>query len=215
MGLGNRNAAPLVQPPPAATVDPAFSGAVDQANKIASDYAANIPTFAAQTMGIVGNQARQALGSALAQNTQSANSRGFLYSGLKQGADQASQGDYAGNLATARTSVNQNLQNNSNDLNQQAVNIGSQVANAQQNYTAEAQKTQQDVVNMELQQQQAAANNYAQAGSGLGSAIGTGVGLLAGGTKGASTAPVNTSVNSYVAPASNGTPTSNYGGFLA
>jgi hypothetical protein len=190
--------------PATPTVDPGFAAAVDKANTIATDYQANIPVYAEQNMGIVGNQARQSLAQALSANTANANSRGFLYSGLKQGADVASQGQYADNLANAQTQINSTLQNNANDLKNNAISIGQKAADAQQNYTGAAQQTALDVTNTELGQEQQNAQNYAQAGSALGSAVGGAAGLLSGNKNnsngtGTTDGGINTSVNANVA----------------
>lgn len=76
----------------------------------ALDYRNKLPGMKEQAYAGVQDQARRGLSEQLAGVKQGANSRGLLYSGLKQGADQAAVGNTASALATARGDINDSFE---------------------------------------------------------------------------------------------------------
>lgn len=117
--------------PQVPALDPATQQLADQQSKTAADFQAN----AGDVMQQQGNMAQQASNSDLAQKNKqtvnSANSRGLLYSGMKQGQLAQNQGASAANLASNQANINNNVNSQAQGFNQTALNSQMGVQNLQ------------------------------------------------------------------------------------
>lgn len=104
---------------------PGQSGALtttrgDQLKK-AQQFREGIPVLANERMGVEAQGARRELAGNLAGIKQSANSRGLLYSGLREGAEADTRGGYAAALAQRRSQLNQEMDDQATDMEQTAL----------------------------------------------------------------------------------------------
>lgn len=198
VGQGNDTPAPVAPPTP--QVDPRIKQTQDNLTKIANDYRTSIPTLQQKQGSILENQSRSSLASAIADNRSNFNDRGFLYSGMKQGADVASAQNEASNLAGEKQDLNTQLLGNANDLDQSAINSGLQIAGVQSNISGAAQGLSDDTLSLALKNMQAKSNSYSDIGSGLGSAIGSLVGSATGKSPATKISPTSPQTNSGFLP---------------
>lgn len=90
----------------------------------ASDFRKNLPSLAERQYGMAREQGLRGLADQIQGVRSGANRRGLLYSGLRQGAEGAARAGAAGELAQARAGINQNLENQAQQFEQQAVGAG-------------------------------------------------------------------------------------------
>lgn len=90
----------------------------------AGDFRKNLPSLAERQFGLAREQGLRGLADQIQGVRAGANRRGLLYSGLRQGAEGAARAGAAGELAQARAGINQNLENQAQQFEQQAVGAG-------------------------------------------------------------------------------------------
>lgn len=78
-----------------------------QLNKQAKDYRSKVPQIQEQTFNPVADESRRALAGQISGIRTSANSRGLLYSGLRQGSESQARGDMSAGLAAKRAQINE------------------------------------------------------------------------------------------------------------
>lgn len=141
--------------------------AVDKAN---ADHTAGVQNQKSQLINQYGDNARMQLAQGLAGVRTGANSRGLLYSGLRQGAEENLRDRTAGQMAQYRTNVNQAADDKVNDYAGQQANLGLQ----QQNSENQARLNDYQMALKDRGQRQAT-------GAAIGSAVGAIGGAAAGG----------------------------------
>lgn len=117
---------------PQATVDPNFQGLVDQQTSNANAFAANAPNLAQQQGVQAAEDTRQGLANKMANIKSNSNKRGLLYSGLKQSQEAGSQQQAGSQLAGQQANINNAVENQKQALQEQAVNSGFALQQAQQ-----------------------------------------------------------------------------------
>lgn len=151
------------------SVDPNLAASRDQLNQQAQSFQSNLPGYQAQLYTQQENNARNQMAQKLNDVKTSANQRGLLYSGLKQGQEAQVGGQTATGLANTRANINTGTQNMSNQMNQNATQFGLGVQQQQQqmnDYNYQQQLGQQ-------QQKQAAAQGFL---GGVGKMVGAAAG---------------------------------------
>lgn len=117
---------------PTQNVDPALKAARDRQITQASNYRTNMANMK-EEQGVQSQEsARQGLSQKLANIRSGANSRGLLYSGLRQGAEAGAGSDAAGQVAQERAQINTAVEDQANSLDSQALNSAFSVQKAQQ-----------------------------------------------------------------------------------
>lgn len=137
--------------------------------KQAVDYRNQLPGMKETAFSGVAGDARRGLSQQLAGVTQGAQSRGLLYSGLKQGAQQQAIGQTAGALAGARGQINQQYEDQARSRETAA-----RTGNIQDMGTAV--KNDADIYGQAMEN--------VKARQGVGAAVGSAVGTVAGGLLG-------------------------------
>jgi len=125
LGFGTYNA-------PQATVDPNFQGLVDQQNANSAAFTANAPNLQQQQGVQASEDTRQGLANRMANIKSSSSKRGLLYSGLKQSQEAGSQQQAGSQLAGQQANINNAVQNQQQGLQQQAIQSGMAMQQAQQ-----------------------------------------------------------------------------------
>lgn len=125
--------APQVQaakPPP--EVDPRLRSMRDKQFQLAQEYREKAPGLAEQRYALAGDQARRGLQGDIKQIGTSANSRGLLYSGLRQGAEAQAGQQAASGLAQRRASIIGDVEGQQNQMDRSAIQSGLNVQNIEQ-----------------------------------------------------------------------------------
>lgn len=135
----------------------------------AQAFRTSLPARSQEYGSMLGDQQRMSLARQMQGNAAAAQSRGLLYSGLKQAADQASAGQYASALSRGQSQFNEAAQKQAGEMEEQAIQSGLQL-NQMENQAA-----QERYKNALLKRQA----NQGAAG-GLGGAIGSITGGILG-----------------------------------
>src|SRR5271165_4240856 len=112
---------PSAPPPQVPQLDPNIQTLSDQQLKTAQQYQTNAAGLMQEQGNMAQDQNAQALSGQTKNITNNANSRGLLYSGIKQGAVASAQGNSAANTSAQQAGINQNVTNQANTLNAQAL----------------------------------------------------------------------------------------------
>lgn len=104
---------------------PVSNAALDNQVKAQSDQAKKLRETADSRANaqydVLADQARRGVGQGIKDVRSQASSRGLLYSGLRQGAEQGVRAQGASDLANARTAVNRQVEDETYDAEQQAL----------------------------------------------------------------------------------------------
>lgn len=146
----------------------ANSGRIAQEQQ-AKDFEAAAPGLKENAFQGVAGQERRRLAGEMSGIRSGANSRGLLFSGMRQGQEAGAQGTSEVNLAGARQGINNTVNDQIQKYKEAPINTGLHQADVQNNISNQA-------MSMAISNMQA--NNSAM--SGLGSAIGQGVGTYLG-----------------------------------
>lgn len=117
-------------PPP---VDPRLAQMRDQQLQQAKSFRTELPTYKDSQFNAAADASRRALAGEVAGVRRSANSRGLLYSGLRQGAEAAASGNAAAALAKRRVAINQESNDRADALDNQALQSGLAIQGLEQN----------------------------------------------------------------------------------
>ena len=90
----------------------------------AQDFRANLPNYEQDQQNTATDSAKAKLANTMSGIDSSANSRGLLYSGLKQGAEANAAGGYASDLAATKANINQNAESAAEGMENAAVGQG-------------------------------------------------------------------------------------------
>lgn len=159
-------------------VDPRLTQLGDQETALATSFTNSIPQTAATFADTIAQTNKSNLAASIENNNASYNSRGLLYSGGLQGANENAQEQESATQAQDVATENQNLQTTSNELTAAAEGTQAQIATAKQNIASGQNNQNAALLNTALQNQ--ATNNATIGGAakGLGAAAGYGAGLL-------------------------------------
>lgn len=135
----------------------------------AARFRSSIPTLNQQAGTIQGEEGRQGLARKLTDIKRSASSRGLLYSGIKQGADQEVASSTASDLANKSYSTNKSLENQAQKMENSAIESGMKGLEAKQQA---AQQSYQMALQRRQAQQQGQAGLLGGVGSLAGAALG-------------------------------------------
>jgi hypothetical protein len=139
------------QTPVANTIDPNLVAMQKSQAKSANDYSANMGNLRADQGNAAEDSSRNKLAKSLAQTNASSNSRGLLYGGYNQGQRANTIAGNQSELNATKANINTDTQNNLNTLQNQAIQSGLGLQNAQNqlnqnnfNYQMNRQKQQQE-----------------------------------------------------------------------
>ncbi len=135
------------------SLDPRLKDLQAQTVAQAESFQNNLPGYQQNLYNQAENSGRLGLAQKMAGIKASANSRGLLYSGLKQGQEATAGGENAANLARQRAGINEQSQAISNRMNQSAIQSGLEMQGAQQQMADQNYQTQ---LGQAQQKQQAA-----------------------------------------------------------
>lgn len=156
-------------PTPTQSVDPALKQLRDKQAKQAQDYRENMSNMK-EEQGVQSQEnARQTLANRLANIRAGSNSRGLLYSGLRQGAESQAGTDTAGQVAQERAQINNSVEDQANQLDSTALNSAFQTQGLQQQLNDSAY---QDA----LQRRKQGISLLGTVGGALGGMVGAGAG---------------------------------------
>lgn len=130
------------------SLDPRIKDLQAQQVQQAQDFQNNLPGYQNELYNQADNSARNSMAQKLADVKSASNSRGLLYSGLKQGQESAVGGQTAADLSNQRAKINEQTQGISNQMNQNAIGSGLAMQRAQQqmadqNYQMASQQAKQ------------------------------------------------------------------------
>lgn len=159
-------------------VDPQLTQLGDQETALATSFTNSIPQTAATFADTIAQTNKSNLAASIENNNASYNSRGLLYSGGLQGANENAQEQESATQAQDVATENQNLQTTSNELNAAAEGTQAQIATAKQNIASGQNNQNAALLNTALQNQATTNATIGGAAKGLGAAAGYGAGLL-------------------------------------
>lgn len=117
---------------PQSTVDPNFANMVSQQQAQANAFAANAPNLQQQQGVQASEDSRRGLASKMSNIKSQSNKRGLLYSGLKQAQESGAQQQAGSQLAAQQANINNKVQDQSEALQNQAIQSGFALQEAQQ-----------------------------------------------------------------------------------
>jgi hypothetical protein len=109
-------------------IDPEVKALRDKQVERAKSFRSGMEGMRQEQQQQAEEQSRRGLAKDIAGNTQNYNARGLLFSGLKQGGEIDAQTESAASLAKAKTDINQNLENQAQALDADALGAASNVA---------------------------------------------------------------------------------------
>lgn len=118
-----------LMPPP---IDPRLGALRDQQLNQAKDFRAGLPQYQENQFNAAADASRRQLAGDISGVRKSANQRGMLYSGLRQGAEAAAGGNAAAALAKRRVAINQESGERADALDNQALQSGMAVQQLEQ-----------------------------------------------------------------------------------
>lgn len=121
-------------------VDPRLKEISQRQLKTAQDYRTNSENLKGQQGRQAGEGSRQNLAKSMTGINQNTNARGLLYSGVRQGAQQAAASDESARLAAQRSQINQQIEDQANQLDTSALNSAYSVQSMQQQMNDAAYK---------------------------------------------------------------------------
>lgn len=125
-------------PPQVPQLDPNIQKLADQQLQDAQAFQSNAGSLKQSQGNLAADKSNQGLAQTQKAITNNANSRGLLYSGLRQGAMASASGQAASELAGKQSDINENVQQQIQQMNQQALQsqLGSENVKNQRNALA-------------------------------------------------------------------------------
>lgn len=114
------------------SLDPRIKDLQAQQVQQAQDFQNNLGGYQGSLNDQAENTTRNSMAQKMADVRSASNSRGLLYSGLRQGQEAGVGAESASKLANQRAAINERTQNVSNQMNQNAIQSGLQMQQAQQ-----------------------------------------------------------------------------------
>lgn len=155
-----------------------FSDLAGKARERSAQFRMNFPSIIENRMGQARSQARDTTSMAQNQVRAGFNNRGLLFSGLRQGGEADAAQEVDGQLAQARTKIQDETQSAANQLDQDAIDAARQTAEIDAAYNDQNNEFRQALLDATMQRSQ---QNDALVGSLLGTGgqiLGAGVGGL-------------------------------------
>lgn len=118
------NTGPSAPPPPG--MDPQLAELRDKRVKQANEFRSNLPGMEKDLGGNLDTQSKRQLAGDIASNNMSSNRRGLLGSGINQAANAKSAGSEALNLAQSKQQLSNTLQDQADQMENQAITSGYQ-----------------------------------------------------------------------------------------
>jgi hypothetical protein len=154
-----------------------FSDLAGQARERSAQFKMNFPSIIENRMGRARSEARDTTATAQNQVRAGFNNRGLLFSGLRQGGEADAAQEVDGQLAQARTKIQDETQSAANQLDQDAIDAARQTAEIDSAYNDQNNEFRQALLDATMQRSQ-------QNDELVGSLIGTGGNLLGMGAGG-------------------------------
>lgn len=120
------------KPPQAPPTNPALSQLQQQQQQQAKDFRANMPNMVRMMSENLKSQANQGLSEGLRQTKSDYNTRGLLYSGMRQGKEAQLRGKAQAGLAAGISGINADVENAAHTMDAQAVETGVGIQQTQQ-----------------------------------------------------------------------------------
>jgi hypothetical protein len=185
--------------PDDAFISPDYSSIVKRQQDISDKYQQQLPSTQEQKYGIAADEGRLNLAQSLAGADRSANSRGLLYGGVRQGLRSTAESNAASSLMNQRNEINQDTQSTGKDITNTAIEAGlKKKADIQSVYDsayneALARKTNSDAQAQGLMGTAASLGALAFGGAGAGTGVAggsvAGINSLGAGRAGSSIQP--------------------------
>lgn len=128
-------------------IDPRYKDLVNASTRQADSYSANLPSMQAQQANLATDNARVGLAKSLAGADRTANARGMLYGGVRQGLRANAESTAAGNLSDQIRQGNVASNQTGEDLNNAGIQAG-------ENYMRDLNQSYNDVYNEALSRRQ-------------------------------------------------------------
>lgn len=135
-------------------IDPRFQQLVEGQRQHAKEYRNRIPQLADTFMGQIAEVNKKNLAAEIDQTQKNYNKRGLLYSTARVGAEGDARTRSAQDLATKRYDVNKQLEDQADQLDQQAIDSGFALASQGQQLAGQDAELQSKYLDVALQRQQ-------------------------------------------------------------